>query len=339
MEDRAQDAAGEEAEAGADAAEKLLPMRLLPFAPPDPIAEARTAARLRAMTFSQLRNRRTRIDKRLYEMGLSVGEPALEIPSVRGTGLVDIDRIMRKIDALALAPEQKKMEQEAEGKRWALDLSWFTDALRAREVRARHNLLVSELGLALCASDLKQLGEYAPHVKNLLEARVTTARRIDEMFVEMRLVDEEFAHRAAAGLTDDPPKEIDHLIAKAIDQVDGVGTKAVDTLTDLGKSAAKNAVATGGSAVWGIVKGSAKGAFDLGARTLGRLGDDDDQATEDEDPAVPTIEVLPAAPALRAITRQPTVPELIRQLAQLHDDGILSDAEFKTKKAELLARL
>jgi Short C-terminal domain len=33
------------------------------------------------------------------------------------------------------------------------------------------------------------------------------------------------------------------------------------------------------------------------------------------------------------------VPRLIRELAQLRDDGILSDAEFTTKKAELLSRL
>jgi hypothetical protein len=326
---------------------KLLPMRLTPFAPPDPEAERKTAERLRLMSFSQLRNRRTKIDKRLYEMGLSVGEPALAIPSVRGTGLIDIDRIVRKVDGLEQAREQAKMEKEASETRWTLDLSWFTEAFRAREIRARRNMLVSELGLALCAADLEQLGRWAPHVRQLLEHHVTVARRIDEMFVEMRLVDEEFERRANEGLTDDPPKEIDHLISKALDQVDDVGTRAVDTLSDLTKSAAKSAAKTavtgGGQAVWGIVRESAKGAYQLGSRTLGKLTegelDGDERVDESADlDVLPPVRVLnlPPAPGQPKPTR---IPDLLRQLSRLHDEGILTEDEFLTKKKELLKRL
>jgi len=35
----------------------------------------------------------------------------------------------------------------------------------------------------------------------------------------------------------------------------------------------------------------------------------------------------------------PDVAEQIRKLAQLHDDGLVTDDEFETKRAELLARL
>jgi hypothetical protein len=340
-------AADVSAEAQGSERKKLLPMRLTPFAPPDPASERKTAERLRLMSFSQLRNRRAKIDKRLYEMGLSVGEPALAIPSVRGTGLVDIDRIARKIDDLERAGEHAKMEKEASGNRWAIDLSWFTEAFRAREIRARRNLLVSELGLALCAADLKTLAEWAPHIRQLLELHVSTARRIDEMFVEMRIVDEEFERRAHEGLTGDPPKEIDHLIAKALDQVDDVGTKAVGTISDLTKSAAKtaakNAVQGGGQAVWGIVRESAKGAFELGTRTIGKLKDGDEaeptgvNADLDRVPPPPTVEVFDVTP--RRPQPGTRIPDLLRQLARLRDDGILSEDEFAAKKQDLLGRL
>jgi Bacterial PH domain/Short C-terminal domain len=35
----------------------------------------------------------------------------------------------------------------------------------------------------------------------------------------------------------------------------------------------------------------------------------------------------------------PDVPEQIRKLAELHNDGVLTDEEFASKKAELLARM
>jgi hypothetical protein len=328
---------------------KLLPMRLSPFAPPDAEAEARTSARLQQMSFSMLRTRRARIDKKLYELGLSVGEPALAIPSVRGTGLVDIDRIIRKVDTLDRAREQAKLEREAEGKTGlfgAIDLSWLSDAFRFREIRARRNLLVSELGLALCASDLKQVEEYAPHVRRLLKLHVATAHRIDELFTEMRLVDDEFERRSRMGLIEET-KEIDTLISKALDQVDDVGSKAVDTISELGISAAKTAVTGGGQAVWGIVRESAKGAFRVGSRKLlGNGGDDPPEgsigAGDPLDAPVPEPGAA-SATASRAPAQAPPrgsgIPQLLRELARLRDEGIISSEEFVEKKDELLKRL
>jgi hypothetical protein len=48
----------------------------------------------------------------------------------------------------------------------------------------------------------------------------------------------------------------------------------------------------------------------------------------------------PADPRLATADGQPTSPlDQIRQLAALRDEGVLSDEEFQTKKAELLRRL
>jgi uncharacterized membrane protein YdbT with pleckstrin-like domain len=46
-----------------------------------------------------------------------------------------------------------------------------------------------------------------------------------------------------------------------------------------------------------------------------------------------------AAPAPVDATKQHTIPEQIDQLAELHQRGVLSDAEFARKKAELLDRM
>lgn len=350
-EGRTMDEREQEPEAAASEAEPLLPARLSPFAPPDPEAERRTAERLRLMSFAQLRSRRTRIDKRLFELGLNVGEQALAIPSVRGTGLVDLDRILRKLDALDHAREQARLEREVdrEGKVLPLDLGWIEEALRAREVRARRTLLTSELGLALCAADQRVIAEYAPHLERLLEQHVATARRIDELFVEMRLVEEELERRSEAGQDGDPPREIDVLLTKALDSVDDVSSKVGDTLATLGRSAAASAtrvaVRGSGQAVLGI----AKSAWALGGAAVGRLAADgaaeEDEQREEEEARAPassaapiTLDVTPrragAPPAGAA-----SIPELIRQLAALRAEGILTEAEFEAKKAELLRRL
>lgn len=327
--------------------EVLLPMRLSPFSPPDKATEQRTAARLELMTFSQLRNRRNRIDKRLFELGLSVGEPALAIPSVRGTGLIDLDRILRKLDALEQAREQAQLNRELnkqEGKLLSslpFDLEWLGEAFRSREIRSRRQLLVSELGLALCACDQRVLAEYAPHVKRLLLHHVRSARRVDELFVEMRLVEEEFQRRQREGIAEEAPKEIDALLARALDSVDEVGTKAVDTIADLGKSAAKTAAKTavtgGGHAVWAITRGAAKGAWALGSKAVDKL------TQGEEGHELPDLEMeLPQAGPPLALPPGPTrndIPELIRQLARLRDEGILTADEFAEKKAQLLERL
>jgi hypothetical protein len=342
--------------AALEAQPKLLPARLSPFAPPDPVAEARTAERLRQMSNNMLRSRRGRIDRRLQELGLLVGESALAIPSVRGTGLLDIDRILRKVDALENAREHAKLEREAEGRGplfGAIDLTWLTDAFRFREIRARRTLLVSELGLALCAADLDVIAKWAPHVRELLGEHVTTARRIDELFVEMRLLDDEFERRVREGLDDDPPKEIDTLISKALDSVDDVGTKAAGTIAELSKSAAKTAVTSGGQAVWGIVRETTKGALELGSRTIseklsGEGGDGSEgEASEVDEPSAPlrvasaVVAATPdrPAPPPPAQLQGPSIPDLIRELAQLRDEGLLTPEEFAAKKAELLSRL
>lgn len=332
----------------------LLPARLSAFAPPDAAAEGRTRARLRAMSPGALRTRRGRIDKRLYELGLSVGEPALKIPSVRGTGLVDLDRILRKLDALDRARDEVQLERDAtkpEGLLGSLqkDIDWLADAFTAREIRTRRNLLVSELGLALCASDQRVLDEYAPHVRRLLEQHVDTARKIDEMFVEAMIVDDEFAVRTRAGLSGEPPKQIEQVLARALDSVDDVGSKVGGALVGFGKTAAqtaaKTAVKGGGQAAWALARGAAKGAWAFGARSL-RGGEDDDaldaSAPADGPGRPPELTVVSA----RALSGPPPgapasheIPELIRKLAKLRGEGILTDAEFQAKKAELLARL
>ncbi|MCO5170206.1 MAG: SHOCT domain-containing protein [Planctomycetes bacterium] len=318
------------------APDPLLPARLSAFAPPDLVAEGKTRERLRAMTPSALRTRRGRIDKRLYELGLSVGEPALKIPSVRGTGLIDLDRILRKLDALDRAREEAQLEREAvrpEGLIQALaqDLDWLSEAFTAREIRTRRNLLVSELGLALCAAHQRVLEEYAPHVRRLLEEHVDTARKIDEMFVQAKLLDEEFEARARAGQGDGAPKQIERVLSRALDSVDDVSAKVGDALVDFGKTAAKSAVVGGGQAAWALARGAAKGAWSLGTR--GPRRDDDDDLDAPPAPLVrPALPVGGGPPPAE-------IPELIRKLAKLRADGILDDDEFRRKKAELLARL
>jgi uncharacterized membrane protein YdbT with pleckstrin-like domain len=50
-------------------------------------------------------------------------------------------------------------------------------------------------------------------------------------------------------------------------------------------------------------------------------------------PAVPMGQAAPAAPAAASI------PEQLHQLAELRDRGVITPAEFETKKAELLERM
>ena len=47
----------------------------------------------------------------------------------------------------------------------------------------------------------------------------------------------------------------------------------------------------------------------------------------------------PANPAARLAELTDMVVDQIRKVAELHADGILTDEEFTTKKAELLSRL
>lgn len=313
----------------------LLPARLTPFAPPNPDAEARTRERVRELNNNELRERRDRIDRRLFELGLAIGEPALAIPSVRGTGQIDLDRILRKLDRLLEAREQAKLEREvdrAEGGLFAkLDLGWVGDIFRTREIRARSQLLTSELGLALCAVDPKALAEYAPHLKRLLDLCVAEARRIDELFSEMRIVDEELERRRHEGLDGQPPKEIDALLERALDSVDDVSTRVGGRIAELGLKAAQSAASGGGQAAMAIARGAAQGALSLGSRARKR------GASSEESPADKTD--LPTLPPPAGGPTPAEIPALIRELARLRGEGILTDQEYKQKKADLLRRL
>jgi hypothetical protein len=320
------------------------PARLSRFAPPDPEGERRTRERLSRMTGAALRSRRNRIDARLHELGLEIGEAALEIPSVRGTGLVDVDRILRKIARIDDVREQARLERDGTKPSGLLqaawmDLQWLGEMFNNRELRTRRNLLVSELGLALCACDHQVLGTYAAHVKALMDENVAMARRVDELFIEARMLDEEFERRVREGLNDEPPKDIDRLLAKAKDSVDDVASKAGDTLVDFGKSAASAAARTSGQAAWLAARGVAKGAWHLGTRPF--RGDGDEAADEEAiEGAPPPPRDAPRQLPLDASGPAPRdIPEILRDLARLRDEGILTEDEFARKKAELLRRL
>jgi hypothetical protein len=45
------------------------------------------------------------------------------------------------------------------------------------------------------------------------------------------------------------------------------------------------------------------------------------------------------APTADSATETPDIPEQIKQLGELRDSGLLTDAEFEAKKAELLDRM
>ena len=53
----------------------------------------------------------------------------------------------------------------------------------------------------------------------------------------------------------------------------------------------------------------------------------------------PGVVAPPSAPAPAAASAPPTVPEQLQQLADLRDRGVITSAEFETKKAQLLERM
>ncbi|MEZ6185528.1 MAG: hypothetical protein R3F62_11030, partial [Planctomycetota bacterium] len=315
--------------------QKALPAPLSRFAPSDPAAEARVRARLRTMSLSALRTRRARIDRRLQELGLEIGEVALAIPSVRGTGLKDIDRILRKIDRLDDQDQEHELERQVKKNeggllaQLAVNVDWLARVFTNREARSKRHMLVSELGLALSACDHEVLGEYAPHVKTELDERIAHSRRIDELFVQARLVDDEFARRAAEGLLSEQPKDIDRLLAKAASTVDDVG----DKLVDFGAHAASSAVKGGTIAAWELARGAAVGAWSLGKRQAERRGEaepePDDPLERPLPPSPPRTRAQPAPSASEPGPDPALIPKLIRDLAQLRLDGILTDEEYK----------
>ena len=318
---------------------KLLPVRLSRFAPHDPRERHRIEGRLRTLSRAALEDRQRRIDRRLGELGRGIGAAALKIPSVRGTGLEDLDRVLRKIDALDRKQEDADMEREATEPAHllhavALDLEWVGRAFASREERLRRDRLVAELGLALCACDHRQLAEYAPHIHSLMQQVVLVARRIDELFVQAELVEREAARRLQEGEVEGEARPIDALLERARDRVEDVSAQLGDRLGQAGKSAAKSAAKTSGAAMWGLAKGLGRGAWALGSLPF-RNGD----APKRLDPPPEPEPVEPNRTAPPSGPDAAQIPTLLRDLARLRDDGILDEREFAAKKAELLKRL
>ncbi|MBL4844202.1 MAG: SHOCT domain-containing protein [Planctomycetes bacterium] len=149
----------------------------------------------------------------------------------------------------------------------------------------------------------------------------------------MRLVDEELQQRIRDGVDTDPEKEIDLFLTRALDSVDDVSMRVGGKVAEFGLKAAQEAASGGGQAAWALAKGAAQGAITLG----GRLGRKRGGAES------PEVEPLDLPPALEGPGSEREaasgIPALIRELARLHADGILTDEEFRAKKAELLKRL
>jgi hypothetical protein len=81
----------------------------------------------------------------------------------------------------------------------------------------------------------------------------------------------------------------------------------------------------------------------------GDLDDGFDLDAHDEKPAPPPVAAArPAAPARRAATAPPPAATaapaedptaLLRKLKTLHDEGLITEDEYKTKRAEILSRM
>jgi len=322
-----------------------------PAPKPEPPKEEKVAVdrgaslpeRLTLASPAQLRTRRERIDKRLIEIATPIGEAALAIGGpIYGTRVVDIDRIVKKIDRVDndIADAEKLTEPRPEGflKAIGQDLARLSERFAARELHQKRARLVSELGLAVLAADLAVLKQKQPEVGALLEKHAEDARAVDDLFRQARLVDEELDARAKDGRLHKEPKAIDKLIAKTGEVVGDASDAAKEKIVDLGKTAAKTAVKQSGKAVWGL----AKGAFKLGQRKL--TGDEDSDEDEIEEEPERRRKKSRKRSASEESDEAPApakkdVPELLRQLAKLHRDGVLTDEEFAKKKAELLKRL
>src|SRR5579883_1270613 len=318
-----------------------------PAPKPEPPKEEKVAVdrgaslpeRLTLASPAQLRTRRERIDKRLIEIATPIGEAALAIGGpIYGTRVVDIDRIVKKIDRVDndIADAEKLTEPRPEGflKAIGQDLARLSERFAARELHQKRARLVSELGLAVLAADLAVLKQKQPEVGALLEKHAEDARAVDDLFRQARLVDEELDARAKDGRLHKEPKAIDKLIAKTGEVVGDASDAAKEKIVDLGKTAAKTAVKQSGKAVWGI----AKGAFKMGQRKLtgDSDSDDDDEASDADDASDERPRRASKRDRDEESEAKEDVPELLRKLARLHKDGVLTDEEFAKKKAELL---
>ncbi len=317
-------------------------------APEEPLIDrgAPLEERLSLASVAQLRTRRERIDRRLLELAEPVGVAALALGApVHGTKVVDIDRIVKKIDRTDndIADAEKLTEPRAEGffKALGQDLARLSERFASRELHQKRARLVAELGLALLACELRVVRDRQPEVGALLEKHKDDARTVDELFRQARLVDEELDRRAKDGRLHKEPKAIEKLLSRTGEVVGDASDAAKDKIVDLSKTAAKTAVKQSGKAVWSL----AKGAFKLGQKKL--TGDEDsdedaaDEGSEDEPPRAKKKSRSRRSPDDESDEgpSKKEVPELIRQLGKLHKDGVLTDEEFAKKKAELLKRL
>jgi hypothetical protein len=292
--------------------------------------------RLATASNSALRTRRERIDQRLFEIAHPIGE-ALTImgAQLHGTKIVDLDRILKKIDRIEndIADAERGTGERPEGflKAISADLGRISERFAARDLHDKRSRLVAELGLALLASDLRALRERAPDVAVFAGKHADEARAVDDLFKQARLVDDELAERGRDGRLHKEPKAIDRFVARTGEVVGDATEVAKDKIVDLGKRAGKAAVRGSGKAVWGLTKK----AFQFGKDKI--VGDDGDDDDLDD---APRKKRRPAAEA-RAAERESARPatELLRELAKLHKDGILTDEEFARKKAELLKRI
>ncbi len=76
-----------------------------------------------------------------------------------------------------------------------------------------------------------------------------------------------------------------------------------------------------------VIAGTATTVSNRVSRRQANKWAEQDEAQYQEQPAAPAPEAAPAADPL----------EQLKQLGQLHDSGVLTDAEFEAQKAKILA--
>ena len=78
------------------------------------------------------------------------------------------------------------------------------------------------------------------------------------------------------------------------------------------------------------------GAYVAGQRVAQRSAEQGQQENEQDERLATLEEQAPAPPAQEAPAATPSMPDQLKQLAALHEQGALTDDEFATAKARLL---
>ena len=78
------------------------------------------------------------------------------------------------------------------------------------------------------------------------------------------------------------------------------------------------------------------GAYVAGQRVAQRSAEQGQQENEQDERLATLEEQAPAPPAQEAPAAAPSIPDQLKQLAALHEQGALTDDEFATAKARLL---